>query len=108
MYLSTQDTLPAYSDTTSYQVISGSVGAAGLIYDAYTPNTFYRDSEAYFNGTNGTSTNIRSILFGHNGGSYHFSWQVWAFLFDHAQTKADGYGLTLRFHRALNRVLVNP
>ena len=57
--------------------------------------------------TTGNSTNIRTVSL-YTSNVYDNWWQCWAFLFDHAQTKADGYGLTLRFRRALNRVLVNP
>jgi len=102
LYLSTTTTLPAYTDDTTRPELVGSVGGAQLVSEAYVANTFYRDATAYFNGTNGTSTAIRTVSL------YSGSWQCWAFLFDHAQTKADGYGLTLRFRRALNRVLVNP
>lgn len=107
LYLSTTTTLPAYTDDTTRPALAGSVGGAQLVNEAYVANTFYRDATAYFNGTNGTSTNIRTVsLYTRN--AYGVWWQGWAFLFDHAQTKADGYGLTLRFRRALNRVLVNP
>lgn len=108
-YLSllTADTLPAYVADNTRPSISGLVGLAQLVSEAYVANTFFRDSAAYFNGTNGTSTAIRMVsLYSHN--DYGGSWHCWAFLFDHAQTKADGYGLTLRFRRSLNRVLVNP
>ena len=107
LYLSTADTLPAYYDDTTRPALVGSVGGAQLVSEAYVANTFYRDATAYFNGTNGNSTDIRTVsLYSYN--LYAASWQCWAFLFDHAQTKADGYGLTLRFRRALSRVLTNP
>lgn len=107
LQLCTATTLPAYTDDTTRPALVGSVGGAQLVDEAYVANTFYRDATAYFNGTNGTSTGIRTVsLYSYN--DYAGSWQCWAFLFDHAQTKADGYGLTLRFRRALNRVLVNP
>ena len=105
--LSTATTLPAYTDDTTRPALSGLVGWAGLVSEAYVANTFYRDATAYFNGTTGNSTAIRTVsLYSYT--DYYGSWPCWAFLFDHAQTKADGYGLTLRFRRALNRVLVNP
>ena len=107
LHLSTTTTLPAYTDDTTRPALSGSVGGAQLVSEAYVANTFYRDAKAYFNGTTGTSTNIRTVSL-YSYSNYSGSWQCWAFLFDHAQTKADGYGLTLRFRRALNRVLVNP
>ena len=100
--LCTATTLPAYTDDTTRPALVGSVGGAKLVNEAYVANTFYRDATAYFNGTTGNSTAIRTVSL------YSGWWQCWAFLFDHAQTKADGYGLTLRFRRALNRVLVNP
>ena len=100
--LCTATTLPAYTDDTTWPVLVGSVGEAQLVNEAYVSNTFYRDATAYFNGTTGNSTNIRTVSL------YSGSWQCWAFLFDHAQTKADGYGLTLRFRRAITRTLVNP
>ena len=107
LHLCTATTLPAYTDDTTRPDLVGSIGGAQLVNEAYVSNTFYRDATAYFNGTNGTSTDIRTVsLYSYD--NYSGSWQCWAFLFDHAQTKADGYGLTLRFHRALNRVLVNP
>lgn len=107
LYLSTTTTLPAYTDDTTRPALAGSVGGAQLVSEAYVANTFYRDATAYFNGTTGNSTAIRTVsLYSYQ--VYAASWQCWAFLFDHAQTKADGYGLTLRFRRALNRVLVNP
>ena len=107
LQLCTATTLPAYTDDTTRPDIVGSIGGAQLVDEAYVANTFYRDATAYFNGTNGTSTEIRTVsLYAYD--YYSGSWQCWAFLFDHAQTKADGYGLTLRFRRALNRVLVNP
>ena len=105
--LSTTTTLPAYTDDTTRPALVGLVGGAQLVSEAYVANTFYRDATAYFNGTTGNSTAIRTVsLYSYN--EYGGSWQCWAFLFDHAQTKADGYGLTLRFRRSLNRVLVNP
>lgn len=107
LHLSTTTTLPAYTDDTTIPVLSGSVGGAQLVSEAYVANTFYRDATAYFNGTTGNSTAIRTVSL-YSYIPYSGSWQCWAFLFDHAQTKADGYGLTLRFRRALNRVLVNP
>jgi hypothetical protein len=107
LYLSTATTLPAYTDDTTRPALTGSVGGAGLVSEAYVANTFYRDATAYFNGTTGNSTSIRTVSL-YSYSPYSGSWQCWAFLFDHAQTKADGYGLTLRFRRALNRVLVNP
>ena len=107
LHLSTTTTLPAYTDDTTLPALAGSVGGAQLVSEAYVANTFYRDATAYFNGTTGTSTNIRTVSL-YSSPLYAASWQCWAFLFDHAQTKADGYGLTLRFRRALNRVLVNP
>ena len=107
LHLSTTTTLPAYTDDTTRPALSGSVGGAQLVSEAYVANTFYRDATAYFNGTTGTSTNIRTVSL-YSYSNYSGSWQCWAFLFDLAQTKADGYGLTLRFRRALNRVLVNP
>lgn len=107
LQLCTATTLPAYTDDTTRPALVGSVGSAALANEAYVANTFYRDATAYFNGTNGTSTNIRTVSL-YLYSEYYASWQCWAFLFDHAQTKADGYGLTLRFRRALNRVLVNP
>jgi len=100
--LCTATTLPAYTDDTTKPAIVGSIAGVRLVNEAYVANTFYRDATAYFNGTTGNSTNIRTVSL------YSGWWQCWAFLFDHAQTKADGYGLTLRFRRALNRVLVNP
>ena len=107
LQLCTATTLPAYTDDTTTPALVGSIGGAQLVNEAYVANTFYRDATAYFNGTTGNSTNIRTVsLYSYN--AYAASWQCWAFLFDHAQTKADGYGLTLRFRRALNRVLVNP
>ena len=107
LQLCTATTLPAYTDDTTRPDLVGSVGGAQLVNEAYVSNTFYRDATAYFNGTNGNSTAIRTVsLYAYS--PYSGSWQCWAFLFDHAQTKADGYGLTLRFRRALNRVLVNP
>lgn len=102
LQLCTATTLPAYTDDTTKPAIVGLIGGAQLVNEAYTANTFYRDATAYFNGTTGNSTAIRTVSL------YTGWWQCWAFLFDHAQTKADGYGLTLRFRRALNRVLVNP
>lgn len=105
--LSTTTTLPAYTDDTTRLDVAGSVGGAQLVSEAYVANTFYRDATAYFNGTTGNSTAIRTVSL-YSYSAYYASWQCWAFLFDHAQTKADGYGLTLRFRRALNRVLVNP
>ena len=107
LHLSTTTTLPAYTDDTTMPALAGSVGGAPLVSEAYVANTFYRDATAYFNGTTGNSTNIRTVSL-YSYSLYSGSWQCWAFLFDHAQTKADGYGLTLRFRRALNRVLVNP
>ena len=105
--LSTTTTLPAYTDDTTRPALAGSVGGAQLVSEAYVANTFYRDAAAYFNGTNGNSTAIRTVsLYSYN--EYGGSWHCWAFLFDHAQTKADGYGLVLKFRRALSRVLVNP
>ena len=107
LYLSTATTLPAYTDDTTQPALVGSIGGAQLVNEAYVANTFYRDATAYFNGTTGNSTNIRTVsLYTRN--AYSNWWQCWAFLFDHAQTKADGYGLTLRFHRAITRTLVNP
>ena len=107
LYLCTATTLPAYTDNTTYPALVGSVGEAQLVNEAYVANTFYRDATAYFNGTTGNSTAIRTVsLYSYN--AYSASWQCWAFLFDHAQTKADGYGLTLRFRRAITRTLVNP
>ena len=107
LQLCTATTLPAYTDDTTKPAIVGLIGGAQLVNEAYVANTFYRDATAYFNGTNGTSTNIRTVsLYSYR--DYIGSWQCWAFLFDHAQTKADGYGLTLRFRRSLSRVLVNP
>ena len=107
LQLCTATTLPAYTDDTTRPDLVGSIGGAQLVDEAYVANTFYRDATAYFNGTTGNSTAIRTVsLYSYN--YYYGSWQCWAFLFDHAQTKADGYGLTLRFRRALNRVLVNP
>ena len=107
LQLCTATTLPAYTDDTTRPALVGSVGGAQLVNEAYVANTFYRDATAYFNGTTGTSTGIRTVSL-YSYSEYGGSWQCWAFLFDHAQTKADGYGLTLRFRRALNRVLVNP
>ena len=107
LQLCTATTLPAYTDGTTRPALAGSVGGAQLVNEAYVANTFYRDATAYFNGTNGNSTDIRTVsLYAYD--EYGGSWHCWAFLFDHAQTKADGYGLTLKFRRALNRVLVNP
>ena len=102
LQLCTATTLPAYTDDTTRPALVGSIGGAKLVNEAYTANTFYRDATAYFNSTTGNSTAIRTVSL------YTGWWQCWAFLFDHAQTKADGYGLTLRFRRSLNRVLVNP
>ena len=108
-YLSllTADTLPAYVADSTRPSISGSVGFVQMTSETYVANTFYRDATAYFNGTTGNSDAIRTVaLYSYN--EYGGSWYVWAFLFDHAQTKADGYGLVLKFRRALSRVLVNP
>lgn len=107
LWLCTATTLPAYTDDTTRPDLVGSIGGAQLVNEAYVANTFYRDATAYFNSTTGNSTNIRTVSL-YSYGDYFGSWQCWAFLFDHAQTKADGYGLKLRFRRALNRVLVNP
>lgn len=107
LYLSTTTTLPAYTDDTTMPALAGAVGGAQLVDEAYVANTFYRDATAYFNGTTGNSTAIRTVSL-YSAPAYAAAWQCWAFLFDHAQTKADGYGLTLRFRRALSRVLVNP
>ena len=107
LWLCTATTLPAYTDDTTRPAIVGVIGGAQLVNEAYVANTFYRDATAYFNGTTGTSTGIRTVSL-YSYSEYGGSWQCWAFLFDHAQTKADGYCLTLRFRRSLNRVLVNP
>ena len=95
------------TDDTTRPALAGSVGGAQLVSEAYIANTFYRDATAYFNGTTGNSTAIRTVSL-YSSAQYAGSWQCWAFLFDHAQTKADGYGLTLRFRRAIIRTLVNP
>ena len=107
LQLCTATTLPAYTDDTTMPALVGSIGGAQLVSEAYVANTFYRDATAYFNGTTGNSTAIRTVSL-YSAPAYAAWWQCWAFLFDHAQTKADGYGLTLRFRRALNRVLTNP
>ena len=107
LQLCTATTLPAYTDDTTCPGLVGSIGGSQLVNEAYVSNTFYRDATAYFNGTIGNSTAIRTVSL-YSYSAYYASWQCWAFLFDHAQTKADGYGLTLRFRRSLSRVLVNP
>ena len=107
LQLCTATTLPAYTDDTTWPALVGSVGSAQLVNEAYVANTFYRDATAYFDGTTGTSTEIRTVSLYAYSADYG-SWQCWAFLFDHAQTKAAGYGLTLRFRRAITRTLVNP